>query len=71
MDIEIQKSPPLQEGRPGSVHLLLRDDNGETKGVVSVSPVWAKPDEEGWHKFRVEVFTAETISRVLDIKVTI
>lgn len=72
MKIEIQQEPPLQEGRPGAVYLLLIGSDGRTKGVVSVcavmKPVFRAAEEE----FRVGVTSGDTtLSHPIDIKVSI
>jgi len=42
-EIKVEKSPAIQKGRPGSVHLLLIGDDGETKATVMVYPKFEKP----------------------------
>lgn len=69
MKIEIQKNRPLQKGKPGSVQLLLLDDNREVKGSVYVYPKFTNPDEDKG-EFRVEVNSGGILGP-LDIKLTI
>jgi len=71
MDIEIQRTPSVQKGKPDPAHILLLDDKGNVKGVISISPMF-RPIKEQNDEFRVEIFTGHTtLSHPIDIKLTI
>jgi len=69
MEIEIKKNPSLQKGKPGSVHLLLLDDNNEVRGTVSVHPKFTHPKEES-QEFRVEINKGGLLGPI-DIRITV
>ena len=69
MKIEVEKTPAVQRGRPGAVHLRLVGDDGETKGFVSVYPRFEKPPFSD--TFRVEIHKGDMISSDVDIRVNV
>jgi len=63
--IKVEESPAIQEG-PGSVHLLLIGDDGETKATVSVYPKFEKPPFTD--TFRVEIHKGSPLSPDVDVR---
>ncbi len=68
-DIEIQRTPSLQEGRPDAVHILLISDNGEVKAAIDVWPRFEKPPFTD--AFRVEIHKGESVLPDVDIRLTL
>ncbi len=70
-EIEIERTPRIQESRPEPVHIKLIGNDGQVKGIVSVWPV-LKPIAENNDQFRVEVRSGFNIFDMpIDIRVTI
>jgi len=67
-DIEVERLPAIQEGKPDSVLVRLISNIGEVKAFVTICPRFEKERPPFTDAFQVEIHKGDVISPDVDIR---